>query len=61
MGIETWWLIASTPEWRHGLNIGTSCWYKEARLFRQPGLKDWPGVISAVASELKEFVANGLK
>ena len=58
LGVRAWWMIASTPEWRHGLNIGTSYWYKESRLFRQPGLKDWPGTIEAVVTELRELVKH---
>jgi tetratricopeptide (TPR) repeat protein len=58
LGVKAWWMIPSTPEWRHGLSIGTSYWYKESRLFRQPGLKDWPGTIEAVVTELRELVKH---
>jgi ADP-heptose:LPS heptosyltransferase len=56
MGIPTWWLIPAPPDWRHIVDVGTSPWYKEARLFRQRIPKDWDSVMEAVVGELHEWV-----
>ena len=58
MGLPTWWLIPLPGEWRWLVDVGTTNWYKEARLFRQGKPKDWASVVAAVASELQEWVKH---
>jgi len=54
LGVPTWCLLPYVPDWRWGLESGTTCWYDSLRLFRQAELGDWSHVIEAVKSDLFE-------
>jgi hypothetical protein len=58
LGKPTWLLLPYVPDWRWLLERSDSPWYPTMRLFRQPTLSDWPSVIAAVASALREFAPN---
>ena len=58
MGIQVWILVPVPGEWRWLVDVGTTGWYKTARLFRQGKPKDWASVIEAVVSELHEWVKH---
>jgi hypothetical protein len=47
-----WTLLPFAPEWRWMLNRNDSPWYPTMRLFRQPSLGDWGGVVRAVQEAL---------
>lgn len=47
-------LVPFCPDWRWGLDRGTTRWYPSARLFRQQRSGDWGGVIAEVAEALRE-------
>jgi tetratricopeptide (TPR) repeat protein len=53
MGKPTWVLLPFSPDWRWLLDRDDSPWYPTARLFRQPRIGDWGGVITRVAEELR--------
>ncbi len=53
MGVPTWLLVASPPEWRWGLTGTTTPWYPSVELFRQSTPKDWGPVIEAVRKRLE--------
>jgi Flp pilus assembly protein TadD len=52
-----WTMLPFAPDWRWMLGRGDSPWYPTMRLFRQPKLADWDGVIREVVAELRNFVA----
>jgi hypothetical protein len=53
LGVPAWVMIQYSPDWRWLLKRDDSPWYPSGmRLFRQPALGDWAGVIGAVGSEL---------
>jgi tetratricopeptide (TPR) repeat protein len=52
LGKPVWILLQFVPDWRWLLDRDDSPWYPTARLFRQPTIGDWSGVIERVASEL---------
>jgi tetratricopeptide (TPR) repeat protein len=58
MGKPTWIMLPFSPDWRWLLGRDDTNWYPTARLFRQPALGDWAGVVSAVAEELYRLVAG---
>jgi Flp pilus assembly protein TadD len=53
LGVPAWVMVQYSPDWRWLLKRDDSPWYPSGmRLFRQPALGDWAGVIGAVGSEL---------
>jgi len=59
MGRPVWILLPFSPDWRWARAGESSPWYPTARLFRQPSLGDWDGVIERVRGELDRFVREG--
>ena len=55
MGKPVWILLPFAPDWRWLLDREDSPWYPTARLFRQPKIGDWDGVISKVKHALSDF------
>jgi ADP-heptose:LPS heptosyltransferase len=47
-----WTLLPLGADYRWLMHRDDSPWYPTMRLFRQPRLKDWPAVVSAVAGAL---------
>ena len=52
LGIPTWVLLPSVPDWRWMLGREDSLWYPTMRLFRQKSMGDWGPVVEAVVGEL---------
>jgi tetratricopeptide (TPR) repeat protein len=52
LGRPVWILLPFSPDWRWMLAREDSPWYPTARLFRQPAIGDWDGVIARVRDEL---------
>jgi hypothetical protein len=52
MGCPVWTLLSYQGEWRWGVAGESTAWYPTMRLFRQPRIGDWGGVMQRVASEL---------
>jgi|GEM_PF-47666 len=50
-----WVLLSYVPDWRWLLAREDSPWYPTMRLFRQPQLGDWAGVITQVVTALKDY------
>lgn len=55
MGKPLWLLLSHIQDWRWLCHRTDSPWYPSARLFRQPQIGEWDGVIARVAYELAEF------
>jgi ADP-heptose:LPS heptosyltransferase len=53
LGVRTWALLHSDPDWRWMLNRTDTPWYPTMRLWRQPRAGDWESVIEAVAASLR--------
>jgi hypothetical protein len=56
LGRPLWLMLSHVADWRWGHGGSTSAWYPHARLFRQPSLGDWGGVVSAVGAALDERI-----
>lgn len=52
LGVPTWVLLSSWPDWRWLAEGETSPWYPTARLFRQQRFDAWGPVIERMAAEL---------
>jgi tetratricopeptide (TPR) repeat protein len=52
LGKPVWIMLDCNPDWRWQLERTDSPWYRSARLWRQPGPRDWPGVIARMQPEL---------
>ncbi len=52
LGRPAWVALKHVPDWRWGLERGTTPWYPAMRLFRQPRPGDWSSVFAAMASRL---------
>jgi tetratricopeptide (TPR) repeat protein len=58
LGVETWILLRRGGCWRW-LSFGErTCWYPDARLYRQPVLDEWGVVISQVCADLRKWKAR---
>lgn len=55
MGMQTWILLKSDPDWRWMRGRLDSPWYPTAHLFRQPRRGDWAPVVQEVASALRSL------
>ena len=59
MGKPTWILLPTIGlDWRWGLAGRRTAWYPQARLFRQPRINDWPGVVDAVLAAATQALAG---
>ena len=56
LGVETWTMLPTTPDWRWGLEGDRTRWYPTMRLFRQAERGEWKPVISRVARELTSLI-----
>ena len=54
-----WTLLSAMPDWRWLLDRRDSPWYPTMRLFRQPALGDWAGVVADVVCALKADLEKG--
>lgn len=52
LGKEVWILLPFAPDWRWLLARDTSPWYPSAKLYRQPRLGDWAGVMARISADL---------
>jgi tetratricopeptide (TPR) repeat protein len=52
LGMPVWLLVAFRSDWRWQLDRTDSPWYPSMRIFRQPSIGNWDGVLSRVAAEL---------
>ncbi len=59
LGVPTWNLLPSPPDWRWMLHCDNTPWYGNMRLFRQPKPGDWDTVIEQVVEELKGHLYEG--
>jgi hypothetical protein len=56
LGLRTWVLLPSTPDWRWLRDREDSPWYATVKLYRQKTAGDWNAVLSRVAADLhREF------
>ena len=53
-----WVLVPFAPDFRWMLEREDSPWYPTARLFRQPSVGDWDGVLARVRAELVGWVSQ---
>lgn len=53
LGVPVWILITHRPDFRWMLDRDDSPWYPNARLFRQPSVGDWEGVLKQIKTALK--------
>jgi ADP-heptose:LPS heptosyltransferase len=54
MGKPVFILLPFSSDWRWMLDRADTPWYPTARLFRQPALQDWDGVIAQVQAKLAQ-------
>lgn len=56
LGVPTWILLPSPPDWRWFGGIRGCLWYPQARLFRQHRSGDWSGALADVAAAFRLFL-----
>ncbi len=56
LGMPTWILLDSAPDWRWMLDRDDTPWYPTVRLFRQAKRGNWQGVVDRVRVELARLV-----
>jgi ADP-heptose:LPS heptosyltransferase len=52
MALPLWLLVPFAPDFRWMLDREDSPWYPTARLFRQPRIGDWDGVLARIRDAL---------
>jgi hypothetical protein len=57
LGKPVWVLLPFSADWRWLRHRDDSPWYPTARLFRQPALGDWAGVVTQVGNAVRQFAA----
>ncbi|MGF1578313.1 MAG: tetratricopeptide repeat protein [Gemmataceae bacterium] len=58
LGVRCWVVLASTLDWRWGLQTDDSPWYPTVRLFRQTRLGEWDLSFRQIVWALEELVAT---
>jgi ADP-heptose:LPS heptosyltransferase len=58
LGVHTWTLLHSDPDWRWMIDRDDSPWYPTMRLWRQRRAGDWREVIERIAAELARTISN---
>ncbi len=58
MGLPTWVLLKTVPDWRWLLGRTDSPWYPTLRLFRQSRAGDWDSVFASVKQALESEAAQ---
>jgi tetratricopeptide (TPR) repeat protein len=58
LGKPVWVLLPFSADWRWLRQRDDSPWYPTARLFRQPALGDWGGVVTQVGDAVRPFAAR---
>ena len=56
MGIKTWILLPSIPDYRWTSIGHKTKWYKNVFLFRQKKLLEWDFVVEKIKKELKKLI-----
>lgn len=59
MGMKTWTLLSSTPDWRWLRERDDSPWYPTMKLYRQQHAGDWGPVLRRVAADLRQESFEG--
>lgn len=53
LGIPTYILVPLNPDWRWGLNEGTTYWYGNAKVIRNRELNDWKDALARTCEQLR--------
>ena len=53
LGVPTWLMLSSDPDWRWQLARSDSPWYRTMRIFRQNSFMDWSNVIEEITASLE--------
>ena len=61
MGVNTWIMLPTVPDWRWGLEAQTTRWYRTMKLFRQEKNQNWQPVISNVTAQLTHLANEAMK
>lgn len=58
MGVKTWLMLPTAPDWRWKLDTEKSHWYPSVSLFRQKKPGDWKEVIDRISGMLESEYGN---
>lgn len=53
LGVPTFLLLSTMPDWRWGITGETTPWYPTVRIYRQTELDDWASVVARVVQDLR--------
>lgn len=58
LGVPTWLMLSTDPDWRWQKRRSDSPWYPSMRIFRQKKFMDWSNVVDEIAAELERKAAK---
>jgi tetratricopeptide (TPR) repeat protein len=58
MGKPVWLMLPFSPDWRWFMERSDSPWYPSMKVFRQETKGEWGGVVTQLASQLKQFLIS---
>lgn len=56
--IPSWLMVTWRNDWRWGLRKCTSPWYPSLKIYHQPKLSDWEGLIFLINADLRDYLAK---
>lgn len=58
MGVRTFMLIPTAPDWRWGLNTDKTPWYPSITIFRQQSPRNWADPVMRAYEETRKIIAS---
>ena len=58
LGVPTWCLVPTVPQWRWGISGETTPWYPSVRIIRQSDRTSWAPTLAATVDKLRTYISQ---